>query len=211
MLRLTEKQQAFILLSLFYIGWMKFPIEGDNIYLADYCLRIVMLAFIWQERHVIIKKAVWPPFYMWLVFGLFLLAYLIVNDAIYQFDIAYYINDYLYETASYPAIEDPLLLVFDMSIGLVFVAITEEYLFRYKLDRVFKKAGCSTLLRCFLTSILFATIHAPQGLISLLETFLWGVFLFVLYQRSRSLQFVMVLHFIVNFSAFGLLALQKEW
>ncbi|WP_028879604.1 CPBP family intramembrane glutamic endopeptidase [Terasakiella pusilla] len=206
---ITDNISAFILLMLFYIGWIKFPITGDAIYLADYLIRIVMLIFIWRERSVLLSKPNWPLFHMWLAFPVALIAFIFLHQMLISFEFIHDVNDYFPEPKTYPPIKNVYLLVFDMTIGLLLVAITEEFLFRYKLNEVLKGKSFNLPSRYLITSILFALIHAPQGITALIETFLWGLLFFFLYQKSKSLHFVIVIHFLTNFIIFGLMALER--
>jgi membrane protease YdiL (CAAX protease family) len=89
------------------------------------------------------------------------------------------------------------------------VAITEEFIFRYKLNDWLAEKQVGLFTRGLLTSLLFAFMHAPQGVIAIGESFLWGLFFFALYQKTKSLHFVIVLHFITNFILFGLMTLES--
>ncbi|WP_417798612.1 CPBP family intramembrane glutamic endopeptidase [Terasakiella pusilla] len=200
---------SLLLLSLSYIGWIKFPLEGDAVYGADYVWRLIMLVIIWQERAVLLAEPVWPALRFWFIFALFFLVMFIAHQWLYYFQFTYDLENYFYTPARYPPIKNSLLLVFDMSIGLALVAITEEFIFRYKLNDWLAEKQVGLFTRGLLTSLLFAFMHAPQGVIAIGESFLWGLFLFVVYQKTKSLHFVIVLHFITNFILFGLMALES--
>lgn len=197
----------FVPLILFYVGWIKFATPGYGPYYVDYGIRFLMIALIWRERSVLLTKPSWPKLSLWGIFSAVLIVYIISNHVIYSYDVVNDMNELLYKTSNYPRIEDMVLLSFDMTIGLALVAITEEFIFRYKLNEFLEGWQVSLPLRYLVSALLFCLIHSPQGLISLVETFIWGIVLFYLYQKSRSLHFVVVIHFITNFVVFGLFAL----
>jgi len=190
--------------TLFYLGWAKFMVPGVGPYYVDYLLRFAMLVFIWPERHVLFQKPGWPNLWLWGLYGIVLILYIKSDHYLYSNETALVLDQYFFQTSSYPAIHDPVLFWFDMTIGLMLVAITEEYIYRYKLNKVLKGFDLGLAVRYIITATLFSLIHLPQGMISLGQTFLWGICLFYLYQKSRSLQFVIFLHFLTNFVVFGL-------
>ncbi|NVK17257.1 MAG: CPBP family intramembrane metalloprotease [Methylocystaceae bacterium] len=190
---------------LFYLGWVKFMAPGVGPYYVDYALRLVMLVFIWPERHILLEKPSRPKFWLIGLYVVVLVFYIWSDEKLYSNETALAFDQAFFKTSTYPAIHDPVLFWFDMTIGLMMVAITEEYIYRYKLNEVLKGLHKGLAARYLITAILFSLIHLPQGMISLGQTFLWGLFLFYLYQKSRSLQFVIILHFLTNFVVFGLL------
>jgi membrane protease YdiL (CAAX protease family) len=205
---LTNNISTFILLILFYIGWVKFPISGDAIYLVDYLIRSLMLIVMWKERNVLICRPNWPQFRFWLIFFIFFVAITLLHQALYYFQFTYDLNNFFYKAETFSPIENVFLLAFDMTAGLFLVAITEEFLFRYKLNEILRSKHIGIRFRYIITSTLFSLIHAPQGLVSIGETFLWGLLFFFLYQKAQSIHFLIVIHFLTNFVIFGLMAIE---
>ena len=85
----------------------------------------------------------------------------------------------------------------------------EEFMFRYKLNEILEDWKIDIRNRYLITSILFASIHLPQGMISLMGTFIWGLFFFFVYMKSNSIHFVIALHFIADFIVFGIKTLES--
>ena len=207
----NKNTALYILIGLSYISWVKFPIAGDEMYLADYLIRVLMLAIIWQERAVLFVKPNWPSFRFLFVFAIFFLGMFVTHQWLYHFQFTYDLEQYFYNPERYPLIENSILLIFDMSVGLMMVAVTEEFIFRYKLNEYLKGKNANLLSRYLISSILFALMHAPQGLVSIGETFLWGLIFFGFYQRTKSIHFVIVIHFVTNFLVFGLTTLERSF
>ena len=205
----TSNVTTAFLLLLFYVGWAKFSVGGDGVYIADYVLRIFIIVVIWKERHVFLSKPQWPEFMLWMLFFVFLVNDLFLYRIVFRFDSVNHFNELLFSPTTYPPIKDGFLLFFDLTVGIFMVALTEEFLFRYKISKILEDREVGLFSRYLITSLLFSSIHLPQGMVSLVSTFIWGLVLFYLYTKSKSIHFVVLLHFITNFVIFGIKALEN--
>ncbi len=103
----------------------------------------------------------------------------------------------------YPRIETPWLRVFDLTVGLAFVAVTEELVGRRIAFAILKRHIASPLLIVALSSVTFGLMHWSHGLGSMLSAIIAGAILMAVYMRTGSLMAVISIHFAVNLWSFS--------
>jgi len=105
---------------------------------------------------------------------------------------------------SYPKIEPPSLFYFDISMGLLLVAISEELLCRVVLFNVLNRHIKSHLLIIVISAAIFGLMHWSKGVGNMASTTLLGIFFMWGYIKSQSLKTVVAAHFAIDFMVFGL-------
>ncbi|MBF0246696.1 MAG: CPBP family intramembrane metalloprotease [Alphaproteobacteria bacterium] len=103
-------------------------------------------------------------------------------------------------TWGFEDIESDTFFVFDLTVGLVLVAVSEELVFRYQFMRAFPH---DRVAQYGLSTALFAAIHAPQGVTGLVATGLIGLLLMALYRATRTLAAPIAAHYFVNLILFA--------
>ena len=83
------------------------------------------------------------------------------------------------------------------------VAFSEEAIFRALFAWVWSKKGWGVPSLYAASTLVFALLHAPQGLVSVLDAALFGVMAMWLYRRSGSLWPPIVVHYLVDLVAFS--------
>ncbi len=94
------------------------------------------------------------------------------------------------------------LYIFDLTGGLLLVAVSEELLCRRVAVRVLERFGLPPIGVLLVSTTLFAAMHWAGGLGALGETFVLGAVLTVIYMWQRSLLLVIVIHYLINLIVF---------
>jgi membrane protease YdiL (CAAX protease family) len=92
---------------------------------------------------------------------------------------------------------------FDLSIGLLFVGILEELVFRACAYTVIRRYTASPAAIISISAVAFGLIHWSLGLTSVLITAVIGAVFMAFYLRTRSLPALALAHFVVNFIDFA--------
>lgn len=102
----------------------------------------------------------------------------------------------------FPNIQSPILNIFDLTFGLILVAITEEYIFRYliieKLNNILPN-----VISIVIAAIIFGLAHWSFGTTAIIIPILWGLISAVSVQKMKSLIPVIIAHYIVDIVAFS--------
>ncbi len=196
-----RNQRALLLLcvAIFYAGWGKFAFPGYSIYIVDYALRVTLcvitiafggLAFCISSGLRSFKTA---------VLSAGTLVIILVSYKIYR---AYYVPIPFFglPLVSFPNIENEWLSWIDLSLGLMLVALSEEYVFRHLFVRAVPN---SPVLLYLLSSLAFGFLHAPQGLGLVLEATFAGAALMYLYRASGTIVAPVLVHFITDLIIFS--------
>ncbi|MBT3586865.1 MAG: CPBP family intramembrane metalloprotease [Halobacteriovoraceae bacterium] len=107
----------------------------------------------------------------------------------------------------YPLIEHPALVFFDLTVSLLLVAFTEEFVARSMAYKVLKDFNLGDKSVIFISAIIFALYHWGLGSLSVMATFCFGILAMWLFIKKRSLMPVVVLHYLTNLYFFGKLYL----
>jgi membrane protease YdiL (CAAX protease family) len=92
---------------------------------------------------------------------------------------------------------------FDLSIGLLFVGILEELVFRAYAYTVIRRYTASAVAIVGISALAFGLIHWSLGLNSVLITAVIGAVFMAFYLRTRSVPALALAHFAVNFIDFA--------
>ncbi len=106
------------------------------------------------------------------------------------------------QLASMPKIVNPYINMFDLTIGVALVAVSEELVFR---------GYCFSALRdrwrplalVAVSAVLFGLIHWSQGLHAIVSTALWGILPMVAMVRTGSIVPAMIAHYITDLVSLG--------
>ena len=104
---------------------------------------------------------------------------------------------------SMPAIGNPAIDWFDLTVGLLLVGVVEELVFRAWLAGTLERLGAGRALVVAASAIAFGLIHWSAGLHAVLVTGAIGAVFMLLYLLSRSLPALALAHFLVNFIDFA--------
>lgn len=98
----------------------------------------------------------------------------------------------------YPATGFDWLDVFDLTAGLLLVAVSEELLCRRVAFRYLERLGLGAPAVLLVSTLMFALMHWSGGLGALGYTFVLGGMLAGIYMWQRSLVLVIFLHYMIN-------------
>lgn len=197
-------QALGLCIFLFVVGWAKFGLDQPWIYAGDYSLRLVIILCAIQGLSRRYRALNLPDIK---IGGLALISSIILlyfNGLYENIDFVKGLNSAFFETVSFPLPESKWLLGFDFTLGLFLVALSEELVFRGLFVSLAEKWRWSDFKLYFMSSLIFGLIHLPQGIVNVFTGVLWGLLLMYLYKRSRSLWFVVVIHYLVDVWFFGL-------
>lgn len=178
---------------------------------ADYFFRVLLLVYVIaipSVRSEIIKMFCrsWPEIYgakkalifFWVICGFLLLEWIIdlhVREPIYHI----FPESALF---TYFQIESSFWLTFDLIVGLVLVALSEEILLRGVLHRIVEHITLNPILIVAVSAVIFGLMHWPSGLHNIGAATLSGVLFSTLYLWSKSLIPGVVIHYLVNLAHF---------
>lgn len=189
---------------LFVLGWGKFSLDQPWIYFADYSLRLLLIGLALKALPGELRTLNLPRLNIWGMAFLACCILLIFNGLYSDTQTLKDINGYFLETVSFPMPESPWLLRFDFIGGLLLVAMSEELVFRSMFVSLAEKLKWSNVKLYVISSVVFGLIHLPQGLVNVFDGMLWGVLLMFFYKRTRSIWFVVTLHYLADVWFFGL-------
>jgi len=197
-----------VLLAIMHLGWLKF-LNHDTTFVFDYAERILIIAlclWAWPVTWDQLKsglQALTPKICLLIV-----LATISIIAIDFVIDIAYgvqFLNLYtVWEWGHYPKIENRFLFAFDLTVGLVLVAASEELIYRKIASDILVKVTKSRLFLYVSTALIFAAAHIPQGLDSTTNAFFAGVILLFVYRKSGTLWVPVIIHYLANLYFFGL-------
>ena len=108
-----------------------------------------------------------------------------------------------------PYIRDAYLLMFDLFVGILLVAISEELAFRRLLFSLLEKIGFGRPAIVLASSTIFALIHLTSGLAAFASTFLYGIIFAMTFYATGRLSLCIALHYIVDFVVFNMRAMES--
>lgn len=187
-------------LAVVHIGWMKFYYPSV-IYWIDYTERVVVIViFLMIVGPIRLQRA--PEFKY-------------IGAAIVA-ALAFYLSDILI-TAGLIRIGAPLdgdkwpplfgwLKLFDVTIGLALTAVSEEIIYRRLFATVIERAA----ILYPVSAVVFASLHANQGIASTANAFVAGLIFMALYRWSGRLFVPVLAHYLANLIFFGLPGLKPK-
>ncbi len=95
-----------------------------------------------------------------------------------------------------PAIRNEVLLIFDLTIGLALVAVSEELAFRRVAFSALQRLGLGGKGVVLASAAIFALVHLTSGLDALLNVFLLGLMLGTVFWVTRRLSLCVILHYL---------------
>ena len=102
-----------------------------------------------------------------------------------------------------PHISSPVWRGIDISIGLVMVAVTEEFLFRGVAGAILLRFTRRPIVIITASAVAFGLIHWSGGMVQVLSTATVGAIFMALYLETGSLAAVMAAHYVVDFVEFS--------
>jgi membrane protease YdiL (CAAX protease family) len=108
-----------------------------------------------------------------------------------------------FELWHFPSIPNPLVQNFDLTFGLLLVAVSEESVFRALLFSLFERWRLKPLSVIVLSSAAFALIHLTSGTAETLDAFLHGLLLGAAYWSSRRLIVCIASHYLFDLYIFS--------
>lgn len=186
-------------IAIFHFGWLKFLGHGEAVYLADWAVRLAILAVAWPA--VRSGMAPWYPAVRprdWLI-GL-VSAYLMLgySDLIVQILFFLLFDLQPVRFMAFPTLEIGTFWWFDLIFGLFLVGLSEELVYRKLFADLWREKGWRTWSLYLISALAFGLLHANQGPVRGPEAIAWGLFFMWLYRRTGSLPFVVALHWLVD-------------
>ncbi|NVJ92513.1 MAG: CPBP family intramembrane metalloprotease [Methylocystaceae bacterium] len=191
-------------ISLFLIGWGKFYLSPPWIFMADYGLRILIVWLLWDQILVALNQWRMPRFRTWLEAIGVCAVLLTVDQWVSSLQTYDDFNQLLFIPVSFPLPDQVPLIVFDYTVGLILVALSEEFVFRRGFGEKAEASGWSMIKLYVLSSMIFAFIHIPQGLASFTTALIWGGVLMYFYLKTRTVLFTVLMHLAVDMWYFGI-------
>ena len=164
--------------------------------LFDYSCRVIVLGLIYYGY----KKSLFTPTYIGLnplpKQEFFIHTFILTAISLLLFE---YVIDYIYSGGflDFPEITNNYLFVFDLTVGIALVALSEELLFR---GLIYNRLPRYKIL---ISSILFGLIHWGSGFDSVLIATIIGVLFALSYKKTGSLYPAITAHFLVDFILFS--------
>ncbi len=196
---------AFVLVFPYYFNDILFVLLQSfftAFELVDIITRVATLAFlVYAVGFSTLKSYAGLPKISTLLASLFIVAlYLGVREVWTT-----YFSDLLstFKYYSFPAYPSLASRIFDLSIGLILVALSEELIFRFYLVKFFKKCNFGAPAIVLLSSVIFATMHWGTGLENVLLCFFFGVIVCTYYIKTDDLMSCVIAHYAVNLLIFG--------
>lgn len=191
-------------LAIFYFGGLKFRFDEPTVYILDYGISLLLLAVL--LRCLPVRQLVFGDGRLGLARTLGLgLAILI---AMIGWDQAAWVASWLGESdllrrwSGFPRLPWGGLRVFDLTVGLVLVAVTEEVVFRGVFAQVWAARRYSVLSLYLVSSLAFALLHLWQGTLPLLQAFGASLLLMLVYRRCGALWPPILVHYLFNLFVF---------
>lgn len=105
---------------------------------------------------------------------------------------------------TFPNLENLWVKLFDLTLGLSFVAISEEIVFRGYLVSWFKKRNLHPIVIVLISSLLFGGVHWGRGIGIVLTAFVWSLLPATFILKYRSIYPMIIAHFFTDLIAFGI-------
>jgi len=115
------------------------------------------------------------------------------------------ILDYSIDTvslASFPGYPNLFWRLFDLTFGLVLVAISEEVIFRKLLIDWLMKFPLNKTVVMLIAALIFSVIHWSSGIVSIITSFFWSLFPIFYYRETKNLTPCVLGHYFTNLMVF---------
>ncbi len=190
----------YVCIALFVFGWLKFLLPVLGVYVADYLLRAVICSIIllgiglepFRSKLLDpVKAGLSGLLAVWLTLQIENLIYALIPAT--PILIGW----------PFPGIADPALRWIDAVFGVALVAVSEELVFRFLPNRIGRDRGWHVWQIYLMSVLTFAFIHAPQGIVRVLDAAIFGLLAMALFRRFGSLWVPIAVHFLVDFVLFS--------
>lgn len=101
-----------------------------------------------------------------------------------------------------PLIRDPGLLAFDLTVGVLLVAVSEELAFRRLLFELLQRYGLGVIAVVLISAVVFGLLHLTAGLADAIGSFLVGILFGAVFQITRRISLCVALHYIADLLLF---------
>lgn len=102
-----------------------------------------------------------------------------------------------------PEIDNPIIKIIDLSIGLVCVAIIEEVIFRGLYFTILKNYIKNPCIVIFISAFVFGLIHWSLGLHAIVNCSIWAILPLIVMWKTGSVLPAIIAHFLTNFVSFS--------
>ena len=205
-LRNNKKTALIVLLIISHAGWIKFEIL-EFIYPIDYLYRTLMILLCWYVYQFRKNDFIgwWQLFRLRNFYLIGLAASLIlISSSIVHVIIYTNVPVGIWQWHYFPKIHDPGLKAFDLTIGLVLVALAEEIIYRKLMLEVLTLFDFQPVSIYLTSSLLFALLHINQSADTTATAFAAGIIFMYSYRASGTLWVPIVVHYLVNLYIFGI-------
>lgn len=198
--RLEPRLLLLLCAAILFSGWVKFLFDDYTVYIFDYLFRAVCLAVVFWNCSLIDLAA--PPS-RWVRTLVLTAIVFYVELTIFQVYRYIRVPDLLFYNHLFPRLEKGSFLYFDLTVGLVLVALSEEIVFRYLFTMLWQHRGWPRATLYITSSIAFGLLHLPQGLALVAFASVTGFMFMFLFRFTGSLWPVVVVHYIFNLLVFS--------
>jgi membrane protease YdiL (CAAX protease family) len=210
MRELRSPAAAFLILAApFYLNDIAFILLNGTfgVYLVDYGTRNLVLAlcFLWPTSRAIATERLVPEWGTVLAVLCVLVLPVFGRLAHHLLEVPFVYLTGLDGLFEFPLISDPTLYWFDLTVGLLAVALSEELVFRKFALRWLEEVGRTPIQIVVISALFFSLMHWGSGPGRLLYTFVVGVIYMAAYLRLRRLWPLVLAHWFENFAVFSTL------
>ncbi len=107
------------------------------------------------------------------------------------------------QVGHYPKIDNPIVNIIDLSIGLIFVGIIEETIFRGFYFTILKKYIKNTEMVILISAFVFGSIHWSLGLHAIINCSIWAILPLIVMWKTGSVIPAIIAHFLTNLVGFS--------
>ena len=193
---------AFYLNDFLFIYW----IGQTTLYFIDYAVRIAILAVcLGLPSYRAVSLVPLSEARLGWLWVLALIPACILADRAAHIWIEPLVIDWVGRTGLFyfGAIESAPLRLFDLTVGLMLVALSEELVFRKFALKWLKDAGVGSTACVLISASVFALMHWGSGLNRIAATFVFGALAMAFYMRHTRLWPLVIAHYVTNFIAFS--------
>jgi membrane protease YdiL (CAAX protease family) len=210
MRELRSPAAAFLILAApFFLNDIAFILLNGTfgVYLVDYGTRAMVLAlcFLWPTSRAIATERLVPEWGTVLAVLCVLVLPVFGRLAHHLLEVPFVYLTGLDGLFEFPLISDPTLYWFDLTVGLLAVALSEELVFRKFALRWLEEVGRTPIQIVVISALFFSLMHWGSGPGRLLYTFVVGVIYMAAYLRLRRLWPLVLAHWFENFAVFSTL------
>lgn len=179
---------------------------GQEIYLADYLTRILVLLaiLVWPQARSVIEARPRPA-----TMTTWLAVPIVLGLIVFGEPVAEWIDNGIDRWAGigelfrFGRIADPVLYWLDLTLGLFLVALSEELVFRKAARRFCHDRGWGPVVTVLASALLFGLIHRGGGAGQVVAAAVTGVVYMAFYLRMNRLWPLVLAHWGHNFLAYG--------